>query len=269
MAALGDRATAPMARWTAAADAWCAAALWPTARAPSPGVVREWIAAATGRTDDAARCGSCGRRSTRAREIAAGHRRVSLGAGVSRSVLWRRGASERRRRLRRGDRQPAVGHVARRYRFIVATLGHASADGGAVALLPFVAVLSASGQRTSEQLPAVPRARAAARQAGGRVGLILPSGIATDHGSAALRRHLFDRTSIDTWIGFDNRAPHLPDSSQRAVRRDVDDQRRLRPRHAAVPLRPHRSGRARSRRARHRTAVARRAPASRRGVRST
>ena len=41
---------------------------------------------------------------------------------------------------------------------------------------------------------------------GGRIGLILPSGIATDHGSAALRRHLFDRTSIDTWIGFDNRA---------------------------------------------------------------
>jgi hypothetical protein len=45
---------------------------------------------------------------------------------------------------------------------------------------------------------------------GGRVGLILPSGIATDHGSAALRRHLFDRTSIDTWIGFDNRRRIFP-----------------------------------------------------------
>src|SRR4029453_16993007 len=45
---------------------------------------------------------------------------------------------------------------------------------------------------------------------GGRIGLILPSGIATDHGSAALRRHLLDRTSIDTWIGFDNRRRIFP-----------------------------------------------------------
>ena len=44
----------------------------------------------------------------------------------------------------------------------------------------------------------------------GRVGLILPSGIATDHGSAALRKHLFDRTAIDTWIGFDNRRRIFP-----------------------------------------------------------
>ena len=47
-------------------------------------------------------------------------------------------------------------------------------------------------------------------RAGGRVGLILPSGIATDHGSAPLRRHLFDHTGIDTWIGFDNRYRIFP-----------------------------------------------------------
>jgi hypothetical protein len=45
---------------------------------------------------------------------------------------------------------------------------------------------------------------------GGRIGLILPSGIATDHGSAALRRHLFDRTAIDAWLGFDNRSRIFP-----------------------------------------------------------
>ena len=44
----------------------------------------------------------------------------------------------------------------------------------------------------------------------GRVGLILPSGIATDHGSAGLRKHLLDRTAIDTWIGFDNRRRIFP-----------------------------------------------------------
>ncbi|HUQ87502.1 MAG TPA: Eco57I restriction-modification methylase domain-containing protein, partial [Vicinamibacterales bacterium] len=45
---------------------------------------------------------------------------------------------------------------------------------------------------------------------GGRIGMILPSGIATDHGSASLRRHLFDRTTIDTWVGFDNRCRIFP-----------------------------------------------------------
>jgi hypothetical protein len=44
----------------------------------------------------------------------------------------------------------------------------------------------------------------------GRLGMILPSGIATDHGSAALRKHLLDRTTIDTWIGFDNRRRIFP-----------------------------------------------------------
>ena len=40
--------------------------------------------------------------------------------------------------------------------------------------------------------------------------MILPSGIATDHGSAALRRQLFDRTTIDTWVGLDNRCRIFP-----------------------------------------------------------
>jgi hypothetical protein len=45
---------------------------------------------------------------------------------------------------------------------------------------------------------------------GGRIGVILPSGIATDHGSTALRRHLFAHTTIDTWMGFDNRRRIFP-----------------------------------------------------------
>ena len=45
---------------------------------------------------------------------------------------------------------------------------------------------------------------------GGRWGLILPSGIATDHGSSLLRRRLFDRCSVDTWLGFDNRHAIFP-----------------------------------------------------------
>jgi hypothetical protein len=45
---------------------------------------------------------------------------------------------------------------------------------------------------------------------GGRLGLILPSGFATDHGCAALRRHVFDRTAVDTLISMENRDGLFP-----------------------------------------------------------
>jgi len=45
---------------------------------------------------------------------------------------------------------------------------------------------------------------------GGRFGLILPSGIQTDVGSAGLRRALVDTCAIDTWLGFDNRQAIFP-----------------------------------------------------------
>ncbi len=45
---------------------------------------------------------------------------------------------------------------------------------------------------------------------GGRLGLVLPSGVAIDHGSAALRQKLFARASIDAIAGFDNRDGVFP-----------------------------------------------------------
>jgi hypothetical protein len=45
---------------------------------------------------------------------------------------------------------------------------------------------------------------------GGRFGLIVPSGLATDQGSSALRRRLLERATIDTWLGFANRAAIFP-----------------------------------------------------------
>jgi Eco57I restriction-modification methylase len=45
---------------------------------------------------------------------------------------------------------------------------------------------------------------------GGRVALIVPAGLGTDHGSASLRHYLFERCSIDTWLGFDNRHAIFP-----------------------------------------------------------
>jgi hypothetical protein len=45
---------------------------------------------------------------------------------------------------------------------------------------------------------------------GGRLGLVLPAGVATDHGSAALRRTLFATLEIDRLFGFTNRDGIFP-----------------------------------------------------------
>jgi hypothetical protein len=55
----------------------------------------------------------------------------------------------------------------------------------------------------------VDRAIALARR-GGRIGLVLPSGLATDLGSAPLRRMLFDTCAVEALIGFDNRRGVFP-----------------------------------------------------------
>ncbi len=57
--------------------------------------------------------------------------------------------------------------------------------------------------------PFLERALALARP-GGRIGLILPWGLATDDGAASLRRTLFDRMSVDTLAGLENGAGLFP-----------------------------------------------------------
>jgi hypothetical protein len=44
----------------------------------------------------------------------------------------------------------------------------------------------------------------------GRLGLVLPSGFATDHGSAALRRLMFSRCRVETIVGMDNHRGVFP-----------------------------------------------------------
>jgi hypothetical protein len=55
----------------------------------------------------------------------------------------------------------------------------------------------------------VERALALTRS-GGRIGLVLPSGLAIDHGSAELRRTLFRRADVDAIVGVDNRRGVFP-----------------------------------------------------------
>jgi hypothetical protein len=45
---------------------------------------------------------------------------------------------------------------------------------------------------------------------GGRVGMLMPSGLLSDHGCALLRQHLFDRCTVDAIVGFDNRDALFP-----------------------------------------------------------
>jgi hypothetical protein len=183
MLALGAR-NGPLARWSDAADAWCAAALWPGPR-PSAGVVREWIAAATGAPTT----------------LPAGQLHASLNQA----------------------RQVAARHSAFHWELAFPEVffddsGQPASNGGFDAVIgnPPWTVLPASpgyrhhgtGHPNSYQL-FLDRALQLAKR-GGRIGLILPSGIATDHGSARMRRDLFDRTTIDTWIGLDNRRRIFP-----------------------------------------------------------
>jgi hypothetical protein len=44
----------------------------------------------------------------------------------------------------------------------------------------------------------------------GRIGMLVPSGLLGDHGSGRLRAYLFERYSIDSLIGFDNRDAIFP-----------------------------------------------------------
>jgi hypothetical protein len=55
----------------------------------------------------------------------------------------------------------------------------------------------------------VERAMALTRS-GGRLGLVLPSGLATDHGSASLRRRLLSACDVDAIVGIDNRRSVFP-----------------------------------------------------------
>jgi hypothetical protein len=47
-------------------------------------------------------------------------------------------------------------------------------------------------------------------RAGGRVGMVLPSAVATDHGCTRLRRHLLDRATIDTFVVVENKDGLFP-----------------------------------------------------------
>ncbi len=182
----------PFAAWMRAAHAWCAIALWPGAP-PSGGLAGEMLAAAMGGPTTLGR--QVERWLTRAEEIAQGESvfhwplafpevffdetgRPRADAGFDAVIgnpPWDVVRSTSHLRFFRGSglyRHQGRGHP-NRYQLFLERAWHLTRPGG-------------------------------------RFGIILPSGLASDQGSAALRRRLLDRCEVDTWVGFDNRQGIFP-----------------------------------------------------------
>lgn len=201
-------ADGPLAKWKRAADLWCAAALSPGQR-PAAGVVREWIASATGAPTTLPE--SRLRESiTHAIAMASAHTPFHWELAFPEVFLNDRGQPSSSAGF-----DALIGNPP--WDVLRADAGSASERNQArsvtAAAMRFYRTSRSfdhqgTGHANRYQL-FLDRALQLTRPAG-RIGLLLPSGIAIDHGSAALRRRLFDRTTIDTWIGFDNRRRIFP-----------------------------------------------------------
>jgi hypothetical protein len=206
LAELGH-ADGPLARWSAACDAWCAAALLP--QPASDAVVREWIASAIG-APTTLPASQLRASLDQARATASSHSAFHWEL-VFPEVFF----DERGRPRDTPGFDAVIGNPP--WDMLRADAGtpdqRRDSRGATAAALKFVRRSrfyhhQGTGHPNRYQL-FVERAMRLARRHG-RIGLLLPSGIATDRGSAALRRQLFERTTIDTWLGFENRRRIFP-----------------------------------------------------------
>lgn len=203
-------ADAPLARWRAVADLWCAASFWPD-RAGAPRVGEFWALADRllgGRSPLPAHVAES--RLTDARRVAAGRRFFHWRLEFPEAFYDERGHTRAAPgfdaiignppwEMLRADHGPAADRASIR-----------EAAGG---LQRFARAsgtyrLQGDGHANLYQL-FVERALSLTRHAG-RVGLVLPFGLATDRGSAALRRALLTRCDTDALISFDNRDGIFP-----------------------------------------------------------
>ncbi len=202
------RADGPLRKWTDAADAWSAAALLPGA-APSAGMLAEWIAAATGGTTSLPRAQLQDAR-CRVRSLASRHGAFHWELAFPEVFFNPEGGPAASPGF-----DAVIGNPP--WDMMRADLGSPPerdrARSNTAASMQFFRASGIYGRQGKGHANCyqffVERALQLVRP-GGRVGLLLPSGIATDHGSAALRRQLLDRTTIDSWIGFDNRLRIFP-----------------------------------------------------------
>jgi hypothetical protein len=202
------RERSPLAPWRRAADLWCARWFWPARRPndadpglpPAPGELRAAVDALvkgdpTLRTPHLARWLSVSARIAAARRFfhwplefpdvfhdPSGRPKALAGFDA---VIGNPPWEMLRQDARPGD--TADRHPRQLVRFIRDSGLYPSCDRGHVNLYQ----------------PFLERALSLARP-GGRVGLVLPWGLATDDGASALRRRLLERSATDTIVGFDN-----------------------------------------------------------------
>lgn len=204
-----DGPQAPLAAWRRVVDLWCAAWFWPRRGSPSAGEF--WALAdqlLQGHSVLAAHVS--GPRLDLAAQVAAehaffhwtlefpevffdegGHRLPDAGFdAVLGNPPWEMLRAD-------GQREAAPGcsreSIARFVRFV--------RESGVYAL-------QGTGHQNLYQL-FLERALSLTRR-GGRVGMVLPAGLLSDHGSTTLRRHLLAQCDTDTLVSFDNRDGIFP-----------------------------------------------------------
>ena len=201
-------ADGPFANWRHAMDAWCAAALWPDAPPPHA-VVNEWIASLLGRATTLP-ADQLARWLSRAATVAADHAVFHWELAFP-EVFFDDGG----RRRDNGGFDAVLGNPP--WDVMRADTGSATTrevDRQRAAPLRrffrFSGSYSAQGDGHANRYQLFLERTLDLTRPGGRFGLLLPSGLATDHGSARLRRRLFDRCTLDTWLGLDNKAGIFP-----------------------------------------------------------
>ena len=198
----------PFASWTRAVDAWCAAALWPGSP-PSAAIVNEWTTAILGGATTLPPA-QLARWLARAGEVASSHSLFHWELAFPEVFFDAQG-----HRRADGGFDAVLGNPP--WDMMRADSGSASARGAdRERAAPLRRFFRSSGIYTSQGHGHANRYQLFLERAwqitrrGGRFGLILPSGIATDHGSTLLRRRLLDHCRIDTWVGLDNKAGIFP-----------------------------------------------------------
>ena len=184
---------APLAAWRAVADAWCATWFWP-----------DDVERVTARTWPA---------------LNTALRGSDSGLPDRLEQRWRRSVSEAARRERffhwelefpeaffdgRGERRDDAGFDAVIGNPPWAAARELTAFSRESGCYP----LQGRGHANLYQLFAERMLHLAAPA--GRIGMLMPSGLLTDHGCAGLRAHLFSRCTVDAAIGFDNRDGLFP-----------------------------------------------------------
>ena len=172
----------PLGRWSRVLDLWCAGWFWengrasrPRARSPRSPTASLQRPVRAARRDWPTALLEHGRAPSPAR-----HRFLHWPLAFPEVFVDAHGRAARARRLRRGDRQPAVGHGARRQRRRRgARLAGGSRRGTSTDFVREAGIYRGREPSARQPLPAVRRAGAAAGAPGGRIGLVLPSGIAS------------------------------------------------------------------------------------------